>query len=512
MQPYECILINPRSIYYSKGHNSPPYLCAGLLSIASLLESKGCRTFILDMVAEEDPLAVLEDYLGKAPGKVLVVGLTVMTSQIKHAIELSAHIKNRHPEIRIIWGGIHPSLFPEDILRESLADFVCAGEGEYTLYELLSALKTGADLKTIKGLYFRKGGEIVSTGPRRPNDLETLPFFNFDLINYSRYRTRIVPTERGPEEVRFGVVISSVGCPYRCTFCVNTNKQLHFGGYRSKSAGRIVDELEFLANKYGINYFDFLDENFFVDKRRVGEFLRELKSRGLKFKWYTNMRADAFDRQIVDEQTLKELNREGLHWLGIGAESGSQRILDKLKKDISVEQIYRSAELVTGAGIRISYSFIMGLPGETRRETEATLQMVRDLKTCDKKISIIGPQIFRPYPGGELYEECVNQLGYVPPRTTAEWGRASDLLTGFDNIEKLTWIPDREFIKKAVFYTEIINMDLETLDCGPARRLIFSVLKRLAALRIRYRFWSLNWEMRLILFYRNWRSRRLNSL
>jgi len=259
------------------------------------------------MVAEDDPLEALSKYLDEDPGRVRLAGFTVMTTQIRHAAELSRHIKDRYPGTKIIWGGIHPSLFPEEVLREGFADYVCAGEGEYAALELLSALKNGADARAVKGLYFLSGTDLVFTGRRTPNDLDALPYMDFDLIDYSKYRNRTVFRGKETMRVTSGVIVSSVGCPYRCTFCVNANKRLSFGGYRSKSAGRLADELEFLIKKIRRGLFRFPDENFFVKRAHPENFVREVLKRGLKFKWWTNMRADAFDRKLVDEPMLDEL-------------------------------------------------------------------------------------------------------------------------------------------------------------------------------------------------------------
>lgn len=413
---FDCLLINPRSAYYSKTQKAVPYLPAGLLSIASVLKHSGFQPFVLDMVTEDDPVKTLSEYLDNASGRVRLVGFTVMTTQIRHAADLSRHIKARYPRVSVIWGGIHPSLFPEEVLREGLADYVCAGEGEYTACELLSAIVKGGDARDVKGLYFLSGKDLVFTGCREPNDLDALPYLDFDLIDYAKYKKRIVFRGEETLHVNAGILISSVGCPYRCTFCVNVNKRLALGGYRAKSAARLAGEIDFLIKKFGVDYFDFLDENFFVKRSHPEDFAREIGERGLKFRWYTNVRADAFDRNLVDDTLLKKLAGLGLYSLAMGAESGSQRILDKLKKDISVEQITSSVERIIEHGVGVTLSFMMGIPGETKSDVTATLNLIQKLRALSKKVSVVGPQIFRPYPGGELYEECVSKYGYTPPR------------------------------------------------------------------------------------------------
>ncbi len=501
MKTYECLLINPRSAYFSI-QKAIPYPPASLLSIASFLERAGARSFVLDMVAEEEPLEVLKKHLAAEPGRVLLAGFTVMTTQVRHAAEMSKYIRDRHPGVKIIWGGIHPSLFPAEVLREGFADFICSGEGEYTALELLSALKNGTDWRQVKGLYFLSGDELVFTGRRKPNDLNSLPFLNFHLVDYSKYRKRTVGRGRETMDVNSGVVISSVGCPYRCTFCVNVNKRLAFGGYRTKSAARLADEIEYLVKEFDLNYFDFLDENFFVKRDHPENFALEIKKRGLKFNWYTSMRADAFDRKLIDEPLLEKLKNIGLYYLSIGAESGSQRILDKLKKDLTVDQIVRSARTIVKHGLGVTFSFMMGLPGEEQGDTGATLQLIQKLRSFDDKVSIIGPQIFRPYPGGELYDECVEKYGYTTPKNIAKWAESVNPLTGFEDLEKLSWIPDKDFIRKVSFYIDFVNINIDAFHFGPVKRLAFRVLKATSNFRIRHQFWGFNLDMSLIMAYK----------
>lgn len=505
METHDCLLINPRSAYYSRAQKSSPYIPAGLLSIAGVVKRAGFSPFVVDMVTEDEPLRALEIHFKEAD-KVLLAGFTVMTAQHRHAAEMSAWIKRRYPGTRIIWGGIHPSLFPEEVLREGLADFVCAGEGEYATEELLAALKSGKDPASVRGLYLLSGDEIVFTGRREPNDLDKLPFMNLDLIDYDRYRRGTVFRGSETMAVNPGVLVSSVGCPYRCTFCVNANKRLAFGGYRTKSAVRLADEIEFLTEKYGVDYLDFLDENFFVRRSHPEDFANEIEKRGLKFRWYTNMRADAFDRDLVDDGLLERLRGIGLYRLAVGAESGSQRILDKLKKDITVEQILRSAKRITDHGLGATFSFMMGVPGETPDDLHATLRLIQKLRSLSGRVSVIGPQIFRPYPGGELYDECVAGYGYVPGEGVADDGGETDPLTGFENVENLPWIQDKELIRKVAFYIEFVNMNIDALHPGFLKRLALLALKAAANFRIRFRFWAFSFEMPLVLAYKRGRS------
>ncbi len=503
---YDCVLINPRSITFTKAQAEAPYLYAGLLSIGSLLRARGWRTTILDMVVEEDPLEALAAAAG-GDTPPLLFGLSVMTSQVPHAIELSRRIRERWPGSAVVWGGIHPSLFPEDVLRAGVADCVCTGEGELTTLELLAALRDGTDRRAVKGLALLADGAVVQTGARPPAPLDDFPFLDYGLVRYPRYRDRSVSRGEETLAVRFGIVVTGFGCPYRCSFCINSNRKLFFGKYRRKSPRRIVDEIEHQLRAHGVDYFDFIDENFFVNRAHVEAFADEVERRGLAFRWFTNIRADAISRGIADAGLLARLARLGLYRLAIGAESGSQAVLDKLKKDIRVEQIPQSVEAITRAGVGVTCSFMMGIPGERREDLLATLALIARLRALGSTVSIIGPQIFRPYPGGELYEECIAQHGYRPPRTLEEWGGAVDLLSGFERVDKLPWITDPAFLERVSFSLEFVNLSLGALKVGPLRRAALGLMKGIALARLRLGFWSLPAEMAAVLFVKRLRRR-----
>jgi anaerobic magnesium-protoporphyrin IX monomethyl ester cyclase len=509
---YDCILINPRSIYYSLEQQSAPYLYAGILSIGSLLHSKGLKTAICDMVVENDPIQALRERIG-GKDRAVLVGLSVMTSQVPHAIEISRFIKNEYPNASIIWGGIHSSLFPEDILKEGLADYVCIGEGEYTTLDLLTALRDKRDvraMRAVQGLCFLDKNAVVSTEKRPCHSLDELPYFNYELFDYPRYKNRTVFRGDETAHVKFGTILTSFGCPYRCTFCINSNKKLYFGKYRSKSTKRIVDEIEYLITTNGIDYLDFVDENFFVKRQNIEAFIEELSRRKLSFRWNANIRADAFrpPRNIVDPELLGKLRELGCYKLAIGAESGSQKILDKLKKDIKVEDILLSAEIISKSGIGATYSFMMGIPGETMGDIESTLNIIQKLKSFGCCVSIVGPQVFRPYPGGDLYEECITKYGYNYPKRVVDWGNSVDMLTGFESIDKMPWIENPKIIKRIQFYVDLFNLNTEAIVSGQLKKAALKFAKFLATIRVRFKFWIFPAEMSLILAIKNTRRKK----
>ena len=144
----------------------------------------------------------------------------------------------------------------------------------------------------------------------------------------------------------------------------------------------------------------------------------------------------------------------------------------------------------------------MGLPGETKEDIIATLDLMQKLKTLKRGINFIGPQIFRPYPGGELYEECVEKYGYRPPSSVEEWNSALSLFSGYEDLDKMGWISEKTFVRTVSFYIEFMNLQIPTLGVGGLKKKILELFQRLFMLRSRRRFWSFNVEIGLILFYK----------
>ena len=493
----ECILINPRSIYFSEASKLTHPLYAGILSLASFLHDNKHSVRMIDMNVEDEPMSVLRNYISKKRNETVLIGFSVMTSQIVDALQMAEFLKKKYPEIPIIFGGIHPTLFPEQILETKLVDFVCVGKGEHALLELLNSLKGGGDYENIGGLSFIDDSEnIVSAKSSQVFDLEFAPFFNYDLFDYSKFEFRKISCFGCESKVmRCGIVLTGMGCPYKCSFCINSDKKRFLGKYCAKSAKRIVDEIEFLIKKYNIEYFDFSDENFFVNKLRIEEFIAEVKRRKLKFKWFSTIRANYISREYVNANMLKNLEEIGCCRLGIGAESGSQRILDKIKKEIKVEDIIMSAEMLSQFNITGTYSFMMGIPGETLKDVEMTFELIQGLKRINKNISIIGPQIFRPYPGCELYEECVDKYGYRSPGTLADWKKSLNSFTGYENISRLNWISDKKLIKRLSFYSEYMTVNVDILEIGFMKKLFLKILQQISLIRFKYKFFGFNFEI-----------------
>jgi len=396
----------------------------GLLVMGTLLEKQGYQIKLIDFLVEDKPLEILE---GELDDNVLCAGLSVMTPQIPQALEISQLIKDFNENIPVVWGGIHPTLFSEQTIVNPLIDFLIRSEGELTFLKLLKFFQGRGNLRDIAGLFYKKNNKIFQNQGRELIDLNNLPILNYSLLS--------------PKTIKFDSIIlnTSRGCPYRCAFCVNT--ALDNRRWRFQKSEKVLAELDYIINQLGYKKIKFQEDNFFVNKERSLEIIKGIKQKNLEFRWLTSCRVDYFRDDYINNQFLEKLKESGCYKLMFGAESGSQRVLDFLKKDITVDQIIRSAKLCQKHGLRASYSFMTALPTETKAERIKTLKLVDKLLTIGPFIGIISPQPYRPYPGDELARQ-IEKMGYKFPDRLEDWPEvvSKSLDSSSSNLEDFPWI------------------------------------------------------------------------
>lgn len=396
MKKQTILLFNPQS----EAYNYP----LGLLAIASLLDRSRYDVEIVDAGIEADPLARVEAHLHDA----LCLGVTVVTGQpIEDALRVSRFAKERRPDLSVIWGGWHPSIFPEQCLGSPYVDVVAIGQGEETFAEVVQRLAEGRDLAGCRGTVSRHNGRIVHNPPRPFTDINDFPSLDFSLLDVPRYIEK-----RGASVLDF---CSSQGCPWRCTFCSEPLiNQRRWSGLKGP---RLVTELTALAERYGFQDVHFMDELFFVNPKRVRSFAEGLIASGVELRWRATARADEIAR--ADDEFLELIRRSGGYHIFVGAESGSQVILDRIKKDITVEQIWTTAEKLHRFGFEATFTFIVGFPHEPPETAWDTIQMAKRLRDMDPGFDT--PLLFfTPYPGTEEYLALVREN--VPlPGTLEEW-------------------------------------------------------------------------------------------
>jgi anaerobic magnesium-protoporphyrin IX monomethyl ester cyclase len=288
------------------------------------------------------------------------------------------------------------------------AHYVLIGEGEQTLGEVVDhLLRKPADLDSILGLAFERDGQLVIT-PRRPDlkDLDALPFPAWDLVDIPRYRS-IWLERHGYYSMNLA---TSRGCPYHCNWCA---KPIWGQRYHVRSAENVVAELAWLKRTYQPDHVWFVDDIFGLIPGWVERFADLVEHQHARLPFKSLQRADL----ILKGNTIEALRRAGAQRVWIGAESGSQKILDAMEKGTHVEDIYETARRLHAAGIQVGFFLQFGYPGETRQDIERTLQMVRDCRPDD-----IGMSVSYPLPGTRFYAAVQHELG-----SKRNWQDSEDL-------------------------------------------------------------------------------------
>jgi anaerobic magnesium-protoporphyrin IX monomethyl ester cyclase len=393
---------------------SPPF---GLLYLTSALKKAGFEVEIIhETGTPENIKKVLSRLLLLDP---LFVGLSILTGpSLVPSLAASREIK-KHSAMPVVWGGVFPSMVPQDILRSAFVDIVAIGEGEETVVELARHFaekgSRAAALKDIRGIGYKENG-MVTINPARPfiADLD-LYAPAWDHVNVERYffDYRSYFSEMGSRlpAGKIGTVMTSRGCPSRCGYCYNQfiNKRK----FRAHSVRHVIAEIEWLKKDHQISAVIFLDDNFFSDPKRALEIVRNL---GLP--WTASFRANY--AALWGEDFFRKLRDSACMELRIGAESGSQRILNLMQKDIMVEDIRRSAELCQKYGIRALFNFMIGLPGEIWPDMLKTFQLMDDLGKMGDGVFAGGPLVYLPWPGTSLFDLAVEK-GFHRPERLEEW-------------------------------------------------------------------------------------------
>lgn len=368
-----------------------------LPSIAALLREKGHDVYLHDAMAMNSSVAdVLQLMQQENPALLIMVSSTVTLENDQRVV---ADIKEAHPHIFVAISGTHATSLPEEILQACPAEAIIRNEPEMTALELANALERKTPLETVDGLTFRKNGNLYHNSARAYLDnLDDLPFPARDLLPLERYR---LPTLNEP----YTLLIPSRGCPYHCTFC--TAHQYYGRKVRLRSPENVVQEMEEIYYRYHIRHVHMWSDTFTMSKKFVMQFCAKLIDRQLPIQWMCNARVDT-----VDLEMLQQMKKAGCTGIAYGVESGVQDILDRCKKDITLEQIRQAFRETREAGIDTLAHVIFGLPGETEQTLKETLRFVLEIDPTYAQFYCA-----TPFPGTELREEAIQQ-GWI---TDLDW-------------------------------------------------------------------------------------------
>lgn len=377
---------------------NPPYeripkeIPLGLAYIASYLENNGHKVDVLDIDGCGYGKKEVEVIISKSDNDCFGIG--ALSSTYRYIKWLTSIIKFHHPNKVIIAGNMVATAHPETLLKNSNVDIAVIGEGEVTCKELLDVLKAAGNLDAVKGIAYKKGGKVIFTPPReRIRNLDELPFPAWEHFPVETYLRNPIYREHGLRSLNISTIR---GCPFDCIFCSRA-----FGRTVTKrSIDNIISEIRELIEKFQVQYVAIIDDLFISDQKHVYEFCDKLAAEKLNIRWGAAGRVN-----LINEPLLKKMKAAGCDLLSFGFESGSQKILDIMKKRAKVEQAENAIKLTMQAGIRVIGSFMIGMIGETRETVEETVNFI-------KRTNLPNCRFFfaTPYPGTALYD-MANKMG-----------------------------------------------------------------------------------------------------
>ena len=388
----------------------------GLAYLAAYIREKGFNVQILDANALEIPIENIKDHI---PHDVDIVGTVSFTPSLNKSCKILSICKNINPNIVTVLGGAHISALPKDTIEKyDSVDIGVIGEGEITFGELIEAIRDKKDLSDVKGICFRKDKEIIINEPRGLiEDIDILPFPAYDLLPMNKYCVPLhhvgfgekIPTKP------FAVIFTSRGCPFNCTYCAS--KVIWTRKVRYRSSKNILDEIDILVKKHNIKVLDIADDVFTINKKVFNEVLDGLIARNYNLHFNCLSRVDT-----VDLDMLKKLKKAKCYLIRYGVESGSQKVLDLMKKGIKVEQVIQAFKLTHKAKIPSSACFIIGHPGETKETVKQTIWLA-------KKIDPIIAHFFVALPlvGTELYDIAKENKLIVNDTDWEQWIQTPDM-------------------------------------------------------------------------------------
>lgn len=364
----------------------------GILYIAAVLKKNGYEVRIID----KDPeyFNIIPDIKSFDPD---LIGLSFMTPSCQRAHSLCKILRKEFPGKILFSGGTHTSAAPEKTLKDLDLDFVVVGEGEETILEICKNIQNKKSLQGVKGVIFKEKGILTNNGCREfISNLDTIPFPARDLLNFNKEYLVYPGIIRG-YGCKSTMMITSRGCPYNCIYC---GSPVIFGNkVRYRSVKSVIDEIKQLIDLYGAEGTFFADDTFTINPQRVIKFCHAFKREKLDFVWACQARVNT-----VSDELLREMKSGGCIQVDFGVESGSQKILDILKKGTTPEMIKKAFQLAKKNKLRTLATFMVNNPFETKEDLKKTFQLAKEISPDFTTFFYA-----TPLPGTELYELAKQQ-------------------------------------------------------------------------------------------------------
>lgn len=453
----------------------------GLLAIAALPDKSGLSVKIIDLKIDNEWRMTLRESMDT---NTLCVGINCSTGRmISSALGVAHHVREINPEVPIVWGGPHPTLMPEQTLKHTLVDIVVINEGDKAFMELIEALAGKKDLSTVQGIGYKRKS-IIKINPLAPliKDIDALPGFPYHLVDVSKYSTLNINNLPSLD------ILTSRGCPYNCGFCSTpvTSKRI----WRPLSVERIIENIIFLKERYGIRTFYFIDDNFMVDLKRVECFLGVLKENNLQIYWGTQgVRVDTINR--ISPELLDKIEESGCVEMSIGIESANQKVLDMIDKKIKAKDICLANEKLAGRRFVVKYNMIIGFPGESMGDIKETVKLAVELQKKNKN-AWFPFNIFTPFPGTPMFQKAI-EYGFMTPKSLEEWDRLESI--GWSKYYG-HWMNEKENnLLKSINFTSYIAFPAAGQKISnPLLRTLFFIYQPFAYYRFKHMFYSMHFE------------------
>ncbi len=442
----------------------------GLLYIAGMLKKEGYDPKLIDAFTLGDRLDISENeetiHVGTSFEGLMqevrkerpdLVGITnQFTSQVDNSIEMARRVKEEFPDLPVIMGGPHASVAPFELLKH--ADVAIIGEGENTIVELMRHFDGKTPLSTIPGIAYqdKEGNEHLNPKKEFIKNLDEIPFPPYDLLNMNVYFDAY---KKGFNErpyiksERVLSMITSRSCPFNCVFC---SIHLHMGrGWRAHSAEYVLNHLEYMVSKFGIQHVSFEDDNLTLNIKRFEAILDGMIERGIDITWDTpnGIRADNLDRCLI-----RKAKKAGCLFLVIGVESGDQWVLDNVvDKKLRLDDVERVARICFEEGINLSAFYVIGMPGEKREHIMRTFKFALGLDWKYDVYPSVG--IASPLLGTRLYDIC-KENGYFVEEPTSKNLIAASRLYGKGLIKTPDFSPEDLAKWGKSFYRKLILVQL----------------------------------------------------
>lgn len=447
------------------GKIESPWPPLGVLYCAGILMNNGVEVSILDQAARRLTSEQILKWVRREDPDIL--GFSVLVTSYNQTLNLAKEAKEQNPNLITVLGNYHATFNAERILRKyPFIDVIVRGEGENSSLELARSIKNKKSLKEIAGLTFRNSGRVVSTqdAPLLGN-IDSLPIPDRDLLE-AEYTSEIFGVKVATR--KFTSIISSRGCPFRCSFC--GCRKFARGIWRPRSVESIMQEFLLLYSK-GYRQFLFVDDNFTLNLRRVEKLCRQIKKEKLEIEWFCDSRVDN-----CNFDTFRHMVKAGCRLLYLGVESGNQRILNYYNKGITPDQTRRAVKLARKAGMDIIVgSFIVGAPDETLKEVENTLKFAHELDIDVPQLNILSA-----FPGTDLWNDMVSR-GFISEDKYWEKGvyasQISPDAVPFDKIRQMTY----DYFK--TFYLRPKKLFSEILRTTKSRYRVMALLNNLIRAR-----------------------------